>query len=622
MAMEGPYVPMDHIIALFELHAIPGMSALERGFPRAVRELVHTLQISGLLYSSAGLHPLGLLSTADARQCRSRRAEAIMSAIGATRWYHEIPRTRHEQHLVLGLYPVQFLREVRGLFGDAFFSSQFALCCEFWDVYEDVAERLRRPREDQAGPVATASTDPRGVFVVGTMLPFNQLRCSSRRWGLNWPHSPESERSLPSNRTWELGDDGRVIMREVSLIASSDRDFYPPQSETDHRMWRIYGPDIDNPRQITEHQNSNIHEYLRSQLVPSLPGRAKHGILTISNFAKVTGVVLMQVYNDEEPVKTFAKIADFELDVKRQAGSVSKMIHRFVSWEVFAGDMLRGGHLAERRDDSGHLVRGEMRRVDARYLPWCTSDVQRRTDFWKLAVFEVPPTPAEEFKQAVQRAQGHDLDKRLRRRTELIELPPVEFIWLDVACIDQRRDEPGSVLEIGRQAQIFKGAQNVFIWLCTLAGNDLRRLLDRIPRIATATRIYPRDPTTVPLSDKIGSMQALHADVSKLVSDPWFTSLWTLQEIFLRPDCVFLSKDAKVAVKNREEWWDNVPVPLEFRGVLNFTVNSSTRMRQYARGTPAAVETAEALLRLLEKAGLMAIASLNFMAALPAYLWL
>lgn len=333
-ATDSPYVPMDHIIALFELHAIPGMSALERQFPTAVRELIHTFQISGLLYSSAGLHPLGLLSTADARTCRMRRAEAIMSAIGATQWYHHVPRAHHEQHLVLGVYPVQFLREVRRLFGDAFFASQFAVCCEFWDVYEDVDERLRRPREDQAGPVAMASTNPRGAFVVGTMLPFNSLRCSSRRWCLNWPHSPESDRSLPSNRTWELGDDGRVIMAEVSLIASSDRGFYPPESETDHHMWRIYGPDIENPRQIAEHARMNIHEYLRSQLVQSLPGRAKHAILTMSTLAKVTGVVLMQIYDDEEPVKTFAKVADFELDVTRQAGSVSKMVHKHVAWEV------------------------------------------------------------------------------------------------------------------------------------------------------------------------------------------------------------------------------------------------------------------------------------------------
>jgi hypothetical protein len=38
----------------------------------------------------------------------------------------------------------------------------------------------------------------------------------------------------------------------------------------------------------------------------------------------------------------------------------------------------------------------------------------------------------------------------------------VEFVWLDVACIDQRANELRSAAEIGRQAAIFNGAIQVF----------------------------------------------------------------------------------------------------------------------------------------------------------------
>lgn len=34
----------------------------------------------------------------------------------------------------------------------------------------------------------------------------------------------------------------------------------------------------------------------------------------------------------------------------------------------------------------------------------------------------------------------------------------VEFLWLDVACIDQRGNEPRSAAEVGRQGVIFKRA--------------------------------------------------------------------------------------------------------------------------------------------------------------------
>ena len=40
-----------------------------------------------------------------------------------------------------------------------------------------------------------------------------------------------------------------------------------------------------------------------------------------------------------------------------------------------------------------------------------------------------------------------------------------EFLWLDVACIDQRWNSEDGALEVGRQAAIFRGADEVFIWL-------------------------------------------------------------------------------------------------------------------------------------------------------------
>lgn len=45
------------------------------------------------------------------------------------------------------------------------------------------------------------------------------------------------------------------------------------------------------------------------------------------------------------------------------------------------------------------------------------------------------------------------------------EPDPVEFVWVDVACIDQRRGSAVGSLEVGRQEVIFKGAQRVYIWL-------------------------------------------------------------------------------------------------------------------------------------------------------------
>lgn len=120
--------------------------------------------------------------------------------------------------------------------------------------------------------------------------------------------------------------------------------------------------------------------------------------------------------------------------------------------------------------------------------------------------------------------------------------PSVEFVWLDIACIDQRGEDPRSAAEIGRQAVIFQGAKAVFMWLSSLSHFFLRqqifepldRFVDRLSKLG--------------LSDQalIGTVELEQARdcLVWLFRDPWFSSLWTLQEAFLRWDAVILSKEA------------------------------------------------------------------------------
>ncbi|KAK8074099.1 hypothetical protein PG994_004998 [Apiospora phragmitis] len=48
-----------------------------------------------------------------------------------------------------------------------------------------------------------------------------------------------------------------------------------------------------------------------------------------------------------------------------------------------------------------------------------------------------------------------------------LEYPEVNFVWLDIACIDQRNTRD-SEAEIGRQVKIFKKAMDTFVWLWDL----------------------------------------------------------------------------------------------------------------------------------------------------------
>ena len=55
----------------------------------------------------------------------------------------------------------------------------------------------------------------------------------------------------------------------------------------------------------------------------------------------------------------------------------------------------------------------------------------------------------------------------------------IDFLWLDVACIDQNDGSQKSA-EIGRQAVIFHGAQRVFVWLTKVLGDRLSHIVTNL----------------------------------------------------------------------------------------------------------------------------------------------
>ena len=119
----------------------------------------------------------------------------------------------------------------------------------------------------------------------------------------------------------------------------------------------------------------------------------------------------------------------------------------------------------------------------------------------------------------------------------------VEFVWVDIACIDQRNGRE-KAREVGRQAKIFRGAHHVFVWHTTLNAALMEDILSTMivagceaARINDAGVLVPSTPPWI---------EAATSALKILLSDWWWTSLWTLQEAFLSPNAVFLSKDVRV----------------------------------------------------------------------------
>ena len=146
---------------------------------------------------------------------------------------------------------------------------------------------------------------------------------------------------------------------------------------------------------------------------------------------------------------------------------------------------------------------------------------------------------------------SHFTAEQFRRVIESAAFPPeddedeaAEFIWLDVACIDQtypRTDQYYS--EVGRQAKIFRGAQEVVVWLTTFSGDRLGRWWVGLKEIEKpVVGVEVGNPPDVDLNDWIAQVRGY---LREMKTDPWFTSLWTLQEAFLRPKATILCKDGR-----------------------------------------------------------------------------
>lgn len=217
-----------------------------------------------------------------------------------------------------------------------------------------------------------------------------------------------------------------------------------------------------------------------------------------------------------------------------------------------------------------------------------------------------PPTQNQLRKrwQAEDRIPEDEEATRLRRQEAELQRLRVrpkysEFLWLDVACIDQRPGSPDSAIEIGRQGDIFRGAQHVFIWLTTLNDQDLYTLL------SNASLIYKYDRVLHHISSVDLDMVSVQTSLERLCTDPWFSSLWTLQEAYLRPDGMFLSRNAQLADdsnKRMEDQWHEFSFSL---GILAFNIRCLYIHVFRGRASRAGLELKERYLTLTRRIGVV-----------------
>lgn len=131
--------------------------------------------------------------------------------------------------------------------------------------------------------------------------------------------------------------------------------------------------------------------------------------------------------------------------------------------------------------------------------------------------------------------ESHFTVETFQKIVNQMQTTGLEWAWIDIACIDQESDAI-KMDEVGRQASIFRKASNVFVWLSHSCCETMATAMDVLD--SKAPGIWSTDDI-----DKLdfGLVREIDEAVTVIFSDPWFSSLWTLQEIVLRNDALILT---------------------------------------------------------------------------------
>lgn len=278
--------------------------------PKPVQEI---MVATSSFFKTDSASRLGLLVAAQERQCKGSRAEAVSAVLDATQWMESADYPPVEAPtLVLDMYPIEFLREVRRGSGGAFFCSRYIHETCYWDTFEGLGSP--------------------SVRMAGTMLPFD-------RHGQDRKRAPSQSMSieghpLPQVESWSLGDDGRVLASDVALVATTDPAYMEGLNSNLHALVRVITQ--DDRLQLQPEVKLNLAEFLisldwiKGRKYAVLLGQERHSLS--SELSKGLGVILVELPEEDQKERHFAKLLDFR--VWREP-ALCPRVWSDVNWELW-----------------------------------------------------------------------------------------------------------------------------------------------------------------------------------------------------------------------------------------------------------------------------------------------
>lgn len=218
---------------------------------------------------------------------------------------------------------------------------------------------------------------------------------------------------------------------------------------------------------------------------------------------------------------------------------------------------------------------------------------------WNVPRIDPAHFTKDEFQAVIRRASTDDM---MTKANGFVRDGAIDCIWLDVACIDQRVWKPRSAAEVGRRAQIFRNASEVYIWLSRLSSREMQIMQGAI--------------NSTPNAEMVDNLESIETALQILFTDSWFSSLWTLQDAFLlgTAEGIFMPRDGDVPhfKESRFRFRDLCNFYTEFSGALK---DSDSRSSSTNQTLPSRSKN---FLDRMDRVGLGAFSSNNGIATLVA----
>ncbi|KAF8847487.1 hypothetical protein BDZ45DRAFT_811551 [Acephala macrosclerotiorum] len=234
---EGVPVALNGIVALCSVNTKQYPTAPGPDGVQALRQLISMTGMENLLQ----LSQLSIITMGNERHCLERRAEAIMSAIGVTKWFEGTSKEQREENLVIELYPLPFVEEVRKRVGSAAFFSSTPVGWEFHYVLKKFCSEKR--------------TKDRKFEELGSLLPFGPGAHAITFDIESNPHMTEH----PALESWQVEESGCVRISQAGIVSSSCEN-----QATTPLHCIIIAPSPENDENLLVIHEGDLHAWVHS----------------------------------------------------------------------------------------------------------------------------------------------------------------------------------------------------------------------------------------------------------------------------------------------------------------------------------------------------------------------